>query len=267
MQAAVLPVSAGWQWINDGFVLFKRQPMAMFFWSLVTGLIITVTYLIPLFGQMALIAAMPSLTFITLCACRHIAAGQPMLPGMWLGPLRDATARRGLFRLGLAYLGCCLLAGFISTLPFLDTLMAALGNGQDINEAAFMSAVQGPFITFGILYIAISALFWHAPALVGWHNLKISQSLFFSMVACWRNKWPFLLYGISWGALFVAAQLLGNGLMGLGLSASAAQMIMTPVNLVMAAVLYCSFYPTYRSVFGDADQTQEDQTGSRSADS
>lgn len=54
MQAAILPFSAGWQWINDGIRLFRRQPMAMFFWSLITGLLISLTYIIPLFGQMAL---------------------------------------------------------------------------------------------------------------------------------------------------------------------------------------------------------------------
>src|SRR3546814_862850 len=101
MQAAILPITSGWIWIQDGFKLFKRQPMAMFFWSLMTGFLITVSYLIPLFGQMALIAGTPILTFITLCACRHVAAGRPMLLTMWLEPLRDRETRRRLFGLGL----------------------------------------------------------------------------------------------------------------------------------------------------------------------
>lgn len=222
----------------------------MFFWSLTTGFFITISYLIPLFGQMTLIAATPVLTFITLCACRNIASGRPMLLNMWLEPIRDATIRRRLFGLGFAYLLCCLVGGFLATLPFIDKLMAAVGSDGTINEIALMQAVRGPFITFGLLYVLISALFWHAPALMGWHKIKFTQALFFSMIACWRNKWPFLLYGATWAAVFFAAQLLGDALVGAGVGASVVQIVLTPVNIMIAAILYCSFYPTYVSVFG-----------------
>lgn len=257
MQAATLPFSSGWRWIQDGINIFKRQPLAMIFWSLMTGVIITVAYLIPLLGQMALIAAMPILTFITLNASRNIIADRTMLPGMWLAPLRDQEARRSLIRLGMAYLGCCLLGGFLATLPFMNELMAAVRTDGSIDELALMQAIRGPFIAFGVLYLLISALFWHAPALVGWHRIKLIRALFYSMVACWRNKWPFLLYGVSWGAIFLAAQLLADMLAGLGLSTGVVQIILTPVNLILAAILYCSFYPTYMSIFGVNYPTQE----------
>lgn len=257
MQAATLPVIAGWQWIQDGAKLFRLQPMPLFFWSLMTGFFITVAYLIPLLGQMTLIAAMPLLTFISLCACRHIAAGERMLLPMWLQPLRDTDSRKRLVRLGLAYLACCLAGGFLATLPFMNSIMAAIGTGTAVDEAALMVAVRGPFITFALIYILISALFWHAPALVGWHKIKLTQALFFSMVACWRNKWPFLLYGLSWGAVFLSIQLLGNLMTDMGMADSLAQIMLTPVNIIVAAILYCSFYPAYISVFGTNYPTPE----------
>lgn len=250
MQAAILPITAGWNWVLDGARLFKRQPMAMFFWSLMTGFLITVSYLIPLFGQIALIVCTPLLTFITLSACRRIAAGEPMLLSMWLQPLREAQTRKRLLGLGLAYLTCCLAAGFIATLPFMDQLMTAIDDQGVINENALFSAMQGPLITFGLLYVLISALFWHAPALIGWHGIKMTQALFFSMVACWRNKWPFLAYGTSWAAIFFAIQMIGSFFSAAGLSPGVVQIMLTPVNIIVAAVLYCSFYPAYISVFG-----------------
>lgn len=250
MQAAILPITSGWTWIQDGFKLFKRQPMAMFFWSLMTGFLITVSYLIPLFGQMALIAGTPVLTFITLCACRHVAAGRPMLLSMWLEPLRDRETRRRLFGLGLAYLAFCMMGGFLATLPFMDSLMTAINPEGVLDEHALLAAMQGPLITFGLLYVVISALFWHAPALIGWHKIQMRQALFFSMVACWRNKLPFLAYGASWAAIFFAVQMAGTFISAMGVSPSAVQILLTPVNIVVAAVLYCSFYPAYISVFG-----------------
>lgn len=250
MQAATLPITAGWLWIQNGFQLFKRQPMAMFFWSLMTGFLITVSYLIPLFGQMLLIAATPILTFITLSACRNISNGKPMLLTMWLEPLREQATRRRLLALGLAYLIFCLAGGFFATLPFLDSLMSAINVNGAIDETALITAMRGPFITFALLYVVISALFWHAPALIGWHHIKMSQALFFSMVACWRNKWPFLAYGASWAAIFFAIQMAGSFITAMGISPGAVQVLLTPVNIIVAAVLYCSFYPAYHSVFG-----------------
>lgn len=222
----------------------------MFFWGLATSLFITIASAIPILGQMALIAATPTLTFITLCACRNISEGRWMLPGMWLAPLRDKNVRRRLFRLGLAYLACCMVAGFASTLPFLGELSAAVGDGTNVDQAVLLDAMVRPLITFATLYVLISALFWHAPALTGWHGIKLTQALFYSMVACWRNKWPFLLYGLSWGAIFVAVQFSGSMLGTLGLPVDVVQFVLMPVNIIVAAILYCSFYPTYMSVFG-----------------
>lgn len=249
IQAAILPVNAGWYWIQEGYRICRRQPMAMFFWSMTLGVLITFSYLVPLFGQMALIIATPSFTFMTLSACRRIDAGQPMQLGMWSQPLRDAAVRKRLFVLGLAYLACCIAGGLIATVPFLGSLTAAIEGQAQIDEIALLHAMQGPLLTFGILYLLISMLFWHAPALIGWHGIPMSQALFFSMVACWRNKWAFLLYGLSWAAVFFGVQMIGVLLTTLGISPAFVQLLMTPVNIAVAAVLYASFYPAYVSVF------------------
>lgn len=252
MQAAILPVNAGWFWILEGYRICRRQPLAMFFWSMTLGVLITFSYLVPLFGQMALIIATPSFTFMTLSACHRIAAGQPMQLGMWGQPLRDGHTRKRLFILGLAYLACCIAGGIIATLPFLDSLTAAIDSQDQIDELALLQAMRAPMITFGVLYLLISMLFWHAPALIGWHGVPMSQALFFSMVACWRNKWAFLLYGISWAAIFFAVQMTGALLSMIGFPPTLLQLLMTPVNIAVAAVLYASFYPAYVSVFRSA---------------
>src|SRR5690606_30400968 len=106
--------------------------------------LITVSYLIPLFGQMLLIACTPLLTFITLSACRHIAGGKTMLLPMWLAPVKDRETRRRLLALGLAYLVSCLAGGFLATLPFLDSLMNAINVNGAIDEAALITAMRGP---------------------------------------------------------------------------------------------------------------------------
>jgi hypothetical protein len=48
------------------------------------------------------------------------------------------------------------------------------------------------------LYLPLSLLFWHAPALVHWHGVSPMKSLFFSIVACVRNVGAFTVYGLAW---------------------------------------------------------------------
>ncbi|MDN5841857.1 MAG: hypothetical protein L0H54_00190 [Alcaligenaceae bacterium] len=250
MQAAILPLSAGWYWITQGYALFRRQPLAMFFWSMLTSLLIMISYLIPLIGQIVLIIFTPLLTFLTLCACRKIDTGIRMMPGMWLLPLREQGVKRRLVRLGLAYLASSFIGALIATLPFVNSLMGAIDPaGGQIDYATVSAAMRGPLITFGILYVLISALFWHAPALIGWHRIGMTQALFFSMVACWRNKWGFLLYALSWAAIFYGLGAAGDFLVAAGAGVGLVQWITIPVNVLAAAVLYCSFYPAYMTIF------------------
>lgn len=224
----------------------------MTMWALITAILINISYILLIIGQALLIIITPILTFITLCACRRIVRNETMTVNLWLQPLRGRPdIRSGLLKLGVVYFIFCLVAGLIATLPYTQNIASTIGDDGMIDPETFAAAIRAPLITFGILYILVSALFWHAPALIGWHRIKMTQAMFYSMVACWRNKLPFLAYGTSWATLFVGLHMLGSFLMQAGFSPGATQLIMTPLNLVMAAVLYCSFYPAYVSVFGN----------------
>ncbi|EJC65433.1 hypothetical protein MJ863_01605 [Alcaligenes ammonioxydans] len=255
MQAAKLPFLYGWYWIQEGLRLFKLQPAALFFWSLITSILINLSNIFPIFGQMVLIVLVPTMTFIIQNACRRIDAGEVMRLGMWTEPLKPVPVRNRLIKLGFIYLLACLAVGFIATFPFVSELSQLMDN-REASPEAIMAAFRKPIFLFFILYLGLSALFWHAPALVGWHAIPVKQALFFSMVACWRNKAAFLLYGLCWAAAFFTIQTLGELLLGAGLSPGTATLVLTPINLAMAAILYASFYPAYRSVFGDSIRDQ-----------
>lgn len=252
MQAAKLPFLYGWYWIQEGMRLFKLQPAALFFWSLITSILINLSNIFPILGQMVLIVLVPSMTFIVQNACRRIDAGEVMRLGMWLEPVKPSDIRARLIKLGLIYLLACLVAGFVATAPFMQELSALMANADAATPQEIMAAFRKPMLAFFILYLGLSGLFWHAPALVGWHAVPIKQALFFSMVACWRNKAAFVLYGLCWAAAFYGIQTAGQLLLGTGMSASTITLLLTPVNLAIAAILYASFYPAYRSVFGDS---------------
>src|SRR5699024_2091983 len=188
MQAAKLPITAGWQWILDGWALYRRQPLPMTMWALMTAILINLSYILLIIGQAMLIIITPILTFITLSACRRIARDEAMSMGLWLEPLRGRPdIRSGLLKLGVVYFIFCLVAALLATLPYTQHIANAIDADGQIDPANFATAIRAPLITFGILYILVSALFWHAPALIGWHRIKMTQAMFYSMVACWGH--------------------------------------------------------------------------------
>jgi uncharacterized membrane protein len=74
--------------------------------------------------------------------------------------------------------------------------------------------------------------YWYAPILVGLNNLSAIQAMKLSFVACLKNMLPFLLYGLIFMLLLVAAIIP----FGLGL-------------LIAVPVMMTSLYASYVDVF------------------
>lgn len=254
MQAVSQPASAGLQWIIQGWALFKRQPMALFSWAMtVTLLLIFATLSAPI-GPILFIVLMPAITLATLSIARHVHHNQKLTPAMWIEPLKQKGIFKKLLVLGAIYVAICLSAGLLAFLPFSDELnqaMETLVTTQDIEP--LMQTVQTPILIFAGLYFLLAALFWYSPVLVGWHGTPIGQALFFSAVACWRNKWAFLVYGVCWAAIFFGMDLLIGVTVSLGVPLDIAAALQVPINVALGSVLYASFYPTYVNVFLHVD--------------
>lgn len=258
MQAASFPALYGWQWIKDGLSLFKKQPLAVFTWALAISLLVIIATVIPPIGPLLFIALMPMVTLMTLSVCRHIQAGKTIVPSTWIEPLKEPGIAKKMLGMGALYTGVSITAGLVAFLPFSAELSAGLQQATTEKDLTpFMTAMRIPVVLFGIFYVVIAALFWHAPALVAWHKLKLTQALFFSGIACWRNKWPFVIYGVAWLVIFLFIDLCANLLMAIGLSAELASTLQIPFNIAAGGVLYCSFYPVYTSIFGLSDRSPQ----------
>lgn len=250
MQAAILPPLAGWYWIKSGYALFRRQPVAMLFWSVTTSFIINILGLIPMLGQLVLICITPILTYLTLCACKNIADNQKIKLDTWLYPLKQDGITKILLRLGLVYMAANIIAAFVAVTPFMGSLTSALGSTENPDFDALMQAMSAPLMLFGFLYILISAIFWHTPALIGWHNVPIRKSLFFSTVACWRNKYAIIVYVAFWLGVFYGFHGLIGELLAVGVSTALVAWLSMTLDIFITAILYCSFYEIYTSIFG-----------------
>ncbi len=261
MQAVALPARAGLRWAQDGWTLFQSQPLAFFSWAMFISLILMVASITPPVGPIVFVVLMPAVTFVTLSASRQAAAGKKILLGMWLAPLQQKTIFKRLIGMGVVYVVLCIFMGLIAFMPFMAELSESVQTATTSNNLMpLLEAVRTPMIIFAVMYVFMASLFWYAPALVGWHGTSLMQSLFFSGIACWRNKWAFMVYGLVWVGVFIGIDLAMSLLEQLGLSESMAATIQIPVNIVAGSILYCSFYPNYLSVFesnsaGDSDNS------------
>ena len=165
------------------------------------------------------------------------------------------------FRAGQQRLKAMLVLGGFYAVSFLAVMaMSALIDGggfakvylanapitpEVVNDPDFQVAMW--FAT--LLYIPLSMLFWHAPALVHWHGVPPLKSMFFSAVACWRNLGAFAVYLVSWlGVFIVCATVLltiSSALGGKDLSG----VVLMPGALLMAAMFFTSVYFSVKDCF------------------
>lgn len=268
MQAVNLPAAAGWQWIKMGWQLFRLQPAAFFTWTMVISLVLIFSTLAAPIGPLIFIALVPTITYLTLSACRNIHAGRRMLPSHWFLPLKQKKLLGKLLRLGGIYVVICLAAGMIAFLPFsaqLSAAMQAIGDSQNID--LLLDALDTPMMIFAVLYFLLAALFWYAPVLIGWHGTTIAQALFFSAVACWRNKWALVVYAAIWGIIFTGVDILLGLMVTIGIPLSLVAALQVPANILVGSILYCSFYPTYVTVFTQSRMAEEIAQSSPERDS
>ena len=97
------------------------------------------------------------------------------------------------------------------------------------------------------LYLPLSLAFWHAPALMHWHRVPPAKSIFFSLVACWRNLLAFVGYALTVLALFWLLPSLFGGIIARGSPQLGASVILL-LPMLMLPALYASFYATTRDV-------------------
>jgi hypothetical protein len=249
MQVRRLPALAGWRWVTEGFAILAASPMPL----IASGILVIFTLLAvsipPVLGQFLPLVLSPALSFGYLQAIRQAQAGKPPAPWTVFSGLRPRPdgPLRALLTIGL----------FNATATALAILATApVDEGQWmrmlIGPAQQPSAPQEPTgdtvyaaIVFLALYTPLQLALWYAPLFAGLHRTTALQSLFFSIVAVWRNKGAFLTYFASWFVVAVGIAVLIQILAAI-LPAGLRTLVLAPAFLLMMAALYCSFWPSYR---------------------
>jgi hypothetical protein len=151
----------------------------------------------------------------------------------------------------VATVAIMLLADFIDE-GALETLLRSLGSqatpGAVAQALADPKLELGMLVRFGLAGV-LSVPFWHAPALVHWGQQGAAKALFFSTVACWRNKAAFTAYSLAWVAVILLFAVLVNLVFALLGQVQLVALVTLPATLIFSAVFYVSLYFTFADCF------------------
>jgi hypothetical protein len=207
--------------------------------------------MIPVVGNALSLALLPAATLGLMAATRETTQGKFPMPALLLTAFRAGRSEmRAMLVLGLLYavlfllvLGASALAdgGKFAKLYLVGgTLTPELLQAGDFQLASLVSLA---------LYMPLSMMFWHAPALVHWHGVPPVKSLFFSLVASLRNFGAMSVYALLWGALFLSVMTMVTVLGAAFGGPDLVGMLIFPTALILVAMFFTSMYFTYQDSF------------------
>ncbi len=251
MKLKVVEARTGSKWVRQGIRVFWKQPIAMSGLFFLFMAIMSLSALLPIVGSFIALTLLPAATLGLMAASREVDLGKFPMPTILAIAFRANKERKR----DMAILGLLYALGFVGVMG-ISALMDGGGfaklylvggklDAETIMDPNFQNAMWLSLL----LYMPLSMVFWHAPALVHWHGVPALKSLFFSTVACLRNWRAFLVFGLMWTVVFMSTALilsLVSGLMGDGELVS---MTLLPAMLMLAAMFFCSVYFSFRDCF------------------
>jgi hypothetical protein len=239
------------QWVKQGMRTFFRQPLALSGLFFIFMAAMSVLSLLPVLGNVSALAILPGATLGLMAATQETAKGKFPMPTVLLSAFRVGRQQlRAMLILGVLYaLGFLLVMGISATIDGGKFARLYLVGGEISLDVLQQSDFELAAIVAMALYMPLSLLFWHAPALVHWHGIPPVKSLFFSLVACLRNFWAFTLFGLVWMATFLTVGLVVAIVTALLGSPELVTAVLFPVGLAMAAMFFTSIYFTFQDSF------------------
>ena len=251
MKLQLLPAKHGVQWVRQGMRTFFRQPLALsglFFMFLAMASLLS---LVPFVGNLIALVLLPGITVGFMAASRDAHEGRFPMPWVLIMAFRQGPLPlRAMLALGGLYAVCILAVLGISALvdggQFANIYLLGGNLSADIlKDDRFLAAT----VLSALLYVPVSLMFWHAPALVLWHQMPPVKSVFFSLMACRGNVGAFLVFGLAWAGVFLASSMVVATVATLLADPSMAGAIMMPMALLLASMFFTSLYFTFIDSF------------------
>ena len=251
MKLNIVPASMGFQWVKLGIKTFFKQPLALAGLFFMFMAAMSVLSMVPIIGNLVALGLLPAATLGLMAATKEATKGKFPMPSILITAFRASQQQiKAMLILGAVYaVGFLVVMGFSVLFDGGKFAQLYLVGGSLTRETVMTPDFQSAMWASMALYLPLSMLFWHAPALVHWHQLPPLKSLFFSFTACARNFGAYVVFGLSWMAVFMGVGAVMTTVVALIGGAAAAGSVMFPVALLLAAMFFTSIYFTFESTF------------------
>ena len=243
MEARVVAPGRGWQWLFEGFWLFRKTPVIWLALTLALGLMWVVSLMIPVLGPLLFNLLSPALFAGLMVGCRALESGKPLEMAHLFAGFRQHAAP--LVTVGGVYLvGTVIVVGIVLVVAGGSMLPAVLTKpGTDIETLRAAARSMAVALAIGAaVYLPVLMAVWFAPLLVVFNGLAPVGAMKLSFTACVSNTVPFLVYGVAvlmaWIVLSLPAAL-----------GAAGALLAAALLVASIPVLICSVYMSYRDIF------------------
>lgn len=254
MRLIEVPAKTGYVWFRQGIWVFRRNPLAfmmllmayLFAWLLLAQ--------VPVGGALLSFLFTPGISVGFMAASREAINGKPFFPTVLVSGFRAHGRRVAVDLLILGVINSVMVIAAFGLTSVADGGIifrsAVLGIDPDYAEGvAHLTETAVATAIFAILYMPVSVLMWFAPVLVAWHKVPPAKALFFSWMALWRNRWAFTVYALCWAVVQGVLGVLGIQIAMLAGTSLLTLMVLAPLTVATIAMIYCSFFATYRGCF------------------
>ena len=251
MKLNLVPARQGTLWVKLGIQTFFRQPLALAGLFFMFFAVISIVNLVPVVGNILAMTLLPAATLGLMAAGREATDGKFPMPSILLSGFRAGRKELvAMLTLGALYaLSIVVVLGLSALIDGGQFAKLYLGGASMTAETLKETDFQWAVMFSSALFIPVSLLFWHAPALVHWHGEPPIKSLFFSFVACMRNFGAMTVYSLTWLGVFVLVSIAVSLIAALTGSVELVATLMYPAAMVLAAMFFTSLYFTFRDNF------------------
>ena len=216
--AVSVPAGNGWQWLVDGFGLFKQQPGVWIGVTVVFAVILIGLQIIPFIGWLGAYLLAPVLAGGLMLGCRAQDRGDE--GGLTFNHLFAGFSTN---TSNLVVVGVLMLVAFVAVLAIVVMIfgvgmfaMLIGGGSKAVTGASVVTLLLAVLVMLGLM-VPIYMAVWFAPALVVFRGLSAAEAMKTSFGACLKNIVPFIVYSLVVFVLSIIATIpLGLGWFVLG---------------------------------------------------
>ena len=251
MKLNIVPARTGLVWARLGVKTFLQQPLAMSGLFFMFMALLSIASLLPFVGSALALALLPAATLGLMAATQEATKGKFPMPSILISAFRAGQQRlKAMMTLGAMYaVGFLAIMAVASLIDGGQFAKLYLVGGKITEELVLQSSFQAAMWVTLALYVPLSLMFWHAPALVHWYGVSPAKAVFFSFMACYKNFWAFTVYSLVWMGAFLGAMVVVGLVAAVFGNAAFASLAMFPIALVFFAMFFTSIYFTFRDSF------------------